>query len=423
VSPPQQKVRAQRGQSAGRGVRLGPEVLTAASDNDPTNVGTAMLVGAQTGYQLSWVAILVAPLLAVVLTIAAQVGIVARDDLQSLVRRHYGARAARLLLGSVVVVNLVTMAADLQAGAAGLGILAGVGSSWFVLPLGCALVALLLVGKYDEVVAVLRYVLIGFLAFGAAAILARPDWAHVLRSSLVPALSLRPAALAGALALVGTTLTAYVYLWETIAVGVEAPAPVGQAASELKRSRAGAVIGAIATALILWFMLITAAATLGVHHEKVASAQDAALALRPLAGSAAADLFALGLVASAVVALPVLMTTTAHVIGTEFQWRRGLSQGIRHASGFYAVLAASIALAAAVDLAGVSLLDMLIAASVIGGLGTPAGLILLIRLARDRAVMGDKTISAGLAMAGWLVTAAIGVLGIAYIVVGLVRLA
>lgn len=175
--------------------------------------------------------------------------------------------------------------------------------------------------------------------------------------------------------------------------------------------------------MILWFMLITAAATLGVHHEKVASAQDAALALRPLAGSAAAGLFALGLVASAVVALPVLMTTTAHVIGTEFQWRRGLSQGISHASGFYAVLAASIALAAAVDLAGVSLLDMLIAASVIGGLGTPAGLVLLIRLARDRAVMGDKTISAGLAAAGWLVTAAIGVLGVVYIVVGLIRVA
>jgi Mn2+/Fe2+ NRAMP family transporter len=378
-----------------------------------------MLVGAQTGYQLSWVSLLVAPLLAVVLTIAAQVGIVARDDLQSLVRKHYGLGAARLLLVSVVAVNLVTIAADLQAGAAGLGILAGVGSSWFVLPLGFALVALLLVGRYDELVGVLRYVLIGFLAFGAAAVLASPDWSQVLRSSLVPALALRPAVLTGALALVGTTITAYVYLWETIAVGVEAPPPEGQAASALRRSRVGAVLGAVATAVILWLMLITAAATLGVHHEKVASAQDAALALRPMAGSAAADLFAVGLVASAVVALPVLMATTAHVIGTEFQWRRGLSQGIRRAGGFYAVLAASIALAAAVDLAGVPLLDMLIAASVVGGLGTPAGLVLLIRLARDRDVMGDRTISVGLAMAGWLVTAAIGVLGVVYIVVGL----
>jgi Mn2+/Fe2+ NRAMP family transporter len=417
VSP--QEVRAPRGRFVGGGARLGPEVLTAASDNDPTNVGTAVLVGAQTAYQLSWVALLVAPLLAVVLTIAAHVGIVARDDLQSLVRKHYGLGPARLLLMSVVVVNLVTMAADLQAGAAGLGILAGVGPSWFVLPLGLALVALLLAGRYDDVVGVLRYVLVGFLAFGAAAVVARPDWSEVLRSSLVPALPLRPAEVAGALALVGTTLTAYVYLWETIAVGVEAPRPAGNAATELRASRVGAVIGAIATAVILWFMLITSAATLGAHHMPVSSALGAARALRPLAGSAAAELFAVGLVTSAVVALPVLMATTAHVIGTEFDWRRGLSHGIRHASGFYAALAASIALAAAVDLAGVSLLDMLVAASVIGGLGTPVGLVLLIRLARDRTVMGDRTISVRLAAAGWLVTAVVGVLGIVYILVGL----
>jgi Mn2+/Fe2+ NRAMP family transporter len=417
VSP--QEVRAPRGRYALGGVWLGPEVLTAASDNDPTNVGTAVVVGAQTGYQLSWVALLVAPLLAVILTIAAHVGIVARDDLQSLVRKHYGPSAARLLLISVVVVNLVTIAADLQAGAAGLGILAGVGASWFVVPLGLALVALLLAGRYDKVVGVLRYVLVGFLSFGAAAVLAGPDWLQVLRSSLVPRLSLSPAALAGALALVGTTLTAYVYLWETIAVGVEAPPPAAHTAASLRASRVGAVIGAIATAVILWFMLITSAATLGVHHEAVSSAQGAAYALRPLAGSAAADFFAVGLVASAVVALPVLMATTAHVIGTELDWHRGLSHGIRHASGFYAALAASIVLAAAVDLAGVPLLKMLIAASVIGGLGTPVGLILLIRLARDRSVMGDRTISVRLAAVGWLVTALIGVLGVVYILVGL----
>jgi len=416
-----QKVCAQRGRPPSRGVRFGPEVLTAASDNDPTNVGTAMLVGAQTGYQLSWVALLVAPLLAVVLTIAASVGIVARDDLQSLVRKHYGPAAARLLLASVVIVNLVTIAADLQAGAAGLGILTGHGAGWFVLPLGFALVALLLLGKYDEVVAVLRYVLIGFLAFGAAAVLARPDWPRLLRSSLVPALSVRPAELGGALALVGTTLTAYVYLWETIAVGVEAPTPAIHAAGELRRSRAGAVIGAVATAVILWFMLVTAAATLGAHHTTVSSAQGAAAALRPLAGSAAADLFAVGLVTSAVVALPVLMATTAHVVGTEFDWRRGLSHGIRNASGFYTALAASIALAAVVDLAGVSLMDMLVAASIIGGLGTPVGLAMLMRLARNRDVMGDKTISARLAAAGWLVTVAIGTLGVVYIFVAVVR--
>lgn len=398
--------------------RIGPEVLTAASDNDPTNVGTAVIVGAQTGYQLSWVALLVAPLLGVVLAIAAQVGVVARSDLQSLVLKHYGQRVARVLLLSVVLVNLVTIAADLQAGAAGIGLLAGIGSSWVVLPLGLALVALLLIGKYDELVAVLRFVLVGFLAFGAAAVAAHPDWLQVLKGSLVPTLSLRPDALAGTIALLGTTLTAYVYLWETITVGVEETPDDSPGGKGLAWPRLGAVIGAVSTAVILWFMLITSAATLGLHHETVATAQGAARALRPIAGSFAADLFAVGLIASAVVALPVLMATTAYVVGAEFNWRRGLSERVSHARGFYTVLAASIALAAIVDLVGVPLLGMLVVASVIGGLATPIGIILLVRLARNPLVMGDRPISAGLALAGWTVAIVVGGFGLLFIVGG-----
>ncbi len=148
---------------------IGPELVSAASDNDPTNVGTAAAVGAQTGYQLSWLALLIAPLLGIVLTIAAQVGAVARDDLQSLTLKRYGQGVAAVLLVSVVVVNLVTIAADLQAGAAGIGLLAGVGSRWLVVPLGAAVAGLLLAGRYAQVVAVLRYLMLGFVAFGTAA--------------------------------------------------------------------------------------------------------------------------------------------------------------------------------------------------------------------------------------------------------------
>lgn len=142
---------------------IGPELLSGASDNDPTNVGTAVAVGARTAYQLSWVALLVAPLLGVVLTIAAHVGTVARADLQTLTVKRYGQRVGAVLLVSDVLVNVVTIAADLQAGAAGIGLLAGVDPRWLVVPLGLALLGLLVVGKYDEVVAVLRYVCWAFL--------------------------------------------------------------------------------------------------------------------------------------------------------------------------------------------------------------------------------------------------------------------
>lgn len=391
-------------------------MLAASSDNDPTNVGTAAVVGAQTGYRLSWVALLVAPLLGVVLTIAAQVGIVARNDLQSLTLKRYGHRVAAVLLVSVVVVNVVTIAADVEAGAAGIALFAAVDSRWVVLPFGLALVGLLFVGKYDEVVVVLRYLLLGFLAFAAAAILAQPDWSRLLRSSVVPALSLRRDELAGGLALVGTTLTAYVYVWETVERGVESPADDAQGGEGLARTRVGAVVGAVFTAVIFWSMLVASAATLGRNHQTPASAQDAARALRPLAGALASDLFAAGLIISAVVALPVLMATTAYVVGAHFDWRRGLSEGVGQARGFYGVLAASIGLALGVAVAGVSVLDMLVAASVIAGFGTPIGVVLLVLLGRDRDVMGDRPISGYLAIAGWTVATVVGGLGLLYVV-------
>lgn len=392
---------------------IGPELISGASDNDPTNVGTAVAVGAATTYQLAWLALLVAPLLGVVQTIAAQVGGVARNDLQTLTLRRYGRGVAALLLASVVAVNIVTIAADLQAGSAAIGLLADIDSRYLVVPFGLALVALLLVGKYAEVMGVLRYLLLGFLAFGAAALLAHPDWPDLLRSSVVPTLSLRRDVVAGALALLGTTLTSYVYVWETIGRGVEEPFD-GLAGSGLKRARAGAALGAIFTAVILWFMLVASAATLGQHHNTVTSAQEAAQALRPVAGSAAADLFALGLVVSSIVALPVLMATTAYVVGAQFDWRRGLSERVRHARGFYSVLGASMALAFAVTLAKVSVIDMLVAASVIGGFGTPFGLVILVLLARDQTVMGARAISGRLAVAGWTVIVVVSGLGLLF---------
>jgi len=410
---------------------IGPEIIAGASDNDPTNVGTAAVVGAQTGYRLSWVALLVAPLLGVVLAIAAQVGLAARSDLQTLTRQRYGRGLAAVLLVSVVVVNVVTIAADLQAGSAGIGLLTGVSSRWLVLPLGAGLGALLLIGRYGQVVALLRWVLPGFLVFTAAAVLARPDWPRLLRASLVPGLSLGGHDLAGSLALLGTTLTSYVYVWETVQRGVEEPGESEPGESEpggaergdgrLARARTGAIAGAVFTALILWSMLVASAATLGRHHQAAASAQDAARSLRPLAGPLAGDLFAAGLVVSTVVALPVLIASTAHVVGAQFDWRRGLSQPVGQARGFYAALAISIGLAVAVSLAGIPVLRMLVVASVIGGLGTPLGLVILVRLARDPQVMNGQTISRPLAAAGWTVAVAVTALGVLLLAVAAAR--
>ena len=224
-------------------------------------------------------ALLVAPLLGVVLTIAAQIGVVARIRVarSRLSSDHLlGQRVAKVLLLSVVLVNLVTIAADLQAGAAGIGLLAGIGSSWVVLPLGLALVALLLIGRSDEVVAVLRYVLVGFLAFGVA----------VSRSSgPAPGPQGKPGADPVAAARGSGRLPRVaryhadrlrLFVGDDFGGGRGAPREAAGEADGPVWPRLGAVIGAVSTAVILWFMLITSAATLGMHHETIATAEDAA---------------------------------------------------------------------------------------------------------------------------------------------------
>jgi len=396
---------------------IGPELISGASDNDPTNIGTAAVVGARTSYQLSWVALLVGPLLYVVLAVAGQVGAATGSDMQSLTVKHYGRMVGALLLISLVVVNVATIAADLQAGAAAVGLLIGADSRWLVLPLGLGVAGLLMIGRYGQVVAVLRYLLPGFLAFTAAAVIARPDWPRVLAASLVPDLSLARAEPAGALALLGTTLTGYVYVWETVQRGPEEPASDRTAgrAGRIGRVRAGAAAGGAFTAVILWSILVAAASTLGLHHRPASSASDAAAALRPLAGSLARELFAAGLVISALAALPVLVASTGYVIGAHFDWRRGLSQPVSRAGRFYAVVAASIVIATITSLAGVPVLGMLVAASVIGGLGTPVGLVILLCLARNRKIMNGTPVSVRLAAAGWMITVFVGGLGLLFL--------
>jgi Mn2+/Fe2+ NRAMP family transporter len=220
----------------------------------------------------------------------------------------------------------------------------------------------------------------------------------------------------GGLALLGTTLTSYVYIWETVGRGSEQSPSDTLSDHGLARARMGAIVGAVFTAVILWFMLVASAATLGQHHESVGSARDAARALGPLAGARATDLFAVGLVTSAVVALPVLMATTAYVVGAQFDWRRGLSERLGHARAFYGALAASVALGFAASLAKVSVIGVLVAASVVGGFGTPLSLILLVLLARDSTVMGSRPISRRLAIAGWAVAVLVGGFGLLFLI-------
>lgn len=316
---------------------LVPGLVAGASDNDPTTVASLSVIGATTIYRLSWLVILVIPMLVIIQVVSATVGVVARGGLEDVVRHRYGKAWAFLVLLLVLAVNLITLAADLEGGSAALSLLTGLSYRWFIAPFGLGVALLLIRGNYHALERVLKYVLLVFVAYIITAFVARPHWDTVLHDTFIPHLSISSAYIAGALALLGTTLTSYAYVWETIEEAEERP-PIRR----LGLVQVDAASGMIAAGVIFWFIVIGTGATLGVHHQQVQTAQDAANALAPLAGRFASVIFGVGLLASAILALPVLAATSAYVMAEAFGWRASLDSHFGQARSFYGAMIASL---------------------------------------------------------------------------------
>jgi Mn2+/Fe2+ NRAMP family transporter len=379
---------------------MGAGLVAAASDNDPTTVGSLSVIGASTGFQLLWLVVLVIPMLAVVQVISGSIGVVCRQQLQKAIERGYGKTWSVIALVSVVAVSTVTLAADLEGGAAALELISHLAYRFLILPLALAVGALLVLGSYRRITQVLRYLLLVFVAYIGAAFLARPDWLAVLRYSFVPHFSLSGDVVAGALALLGTTLTSYAYYWESIEESEEHPS-----LRLLPAIKLDAALGMVGAGIIFWFIIVTTAATIGAHHGRVETAEDAARALVPFAGRFASLLFGIGLLASALLAVPVLAATNGYAAASVFGWRAGLDLHYRQGRAFYNVVLGSLVIALVLTLAGVAPIRLLFISSILGGLGTPITLGLMMLVARNRKVMHGRPISLGLAVAGWCVTA------------------
>lgn len=348
---------------------------------------------------MAWLVVLLLPMLAVVQAIAASVAAVSHMSLQEAIRYSYGRSPAIVAALAIVVIGLLTLGADVQAGAEAVTLLTGVPFYYFVLPLVVILGWMLATQSYLKVERFLAWLTLIFLCYVASAVFARPDWGTVLRAIVVPHFESTPAYLAGAIALLGTTLTSYVYIWESIEVAERRPKQ-----SQVRAFKADAVIGMLVAGSSFLFILVASAATLGGHHPAIRTAAEAAAALRPVAGGWDRSLFAIGLLASAMIAIPVIAATNGYVVAQTAGVRAGLTSKPRDARLFYVVIFATLASGAGLAMLPIPTISLLYWVSVAAGLATPITLALTMLVAQNPRTMRERPISGQLAVAGWTVT-------------------
>jgi NRAMP (natural resistance-associated macrophage protein)-like metal ion transporter len=397
--------------------KLGPGLVTGASDDDPSGIATYAAAGAAYGYGTLWTALVTFPLMAGVQLICAKIGMVCGCGLAAVMRRHYPALLTYPAVLALVIANTINAAADLGAVAAGVNLLLPIPALYLILPIAVGILALQVWGSYRTIATVFKWLTLALFAYIGAAFLARPDWRAVGKGTFVPSVSLDSEFLGMLVAILGTTISPYLFFWqanqeveEEIRKGRKHRRQrQGATEHELKEAAVDVNSGMLLSNVVMYFIILATGATLhqAGQHE-VASATDAAEALRPLAGDAAFVLMGLGLIGSGVLAFPILTGSAAYAVAELFGWNHGLDEKPARAKGFYAVIAVATALAMVINFMGLDLMKALVWTAIINGLLAPPLLVIVMLVANNPKIVGKKVNGPVLNVLGWGATILVG---------------
>lgn len=379
---------------------LGPGLVTGAADDDPSGISTYATAGAAFGYGVLWTALFSFPLMAAVQFACARLGIVTGRGLAGVLRARYPRWVVWGACVLLLTANTVNIAADLAGMSDGLALITGVSSVWYHCLFAVLIVALLVVTSYRAMARVLQWLTLVLLAYVGAALLARPPWRAVAAATLWPSLEPSRRYATVLVAILGTTISPYLFFWQASQEveergalsrgGVSARA--GPRADAMRAARSDVVAGMFASNAIAFFIMLTTAATLytaGVRD--IGSAREAAAALRPLAGGGASLLFALGLIGTGMLGVPVLAGSTAYAIADAGGWSGSMNDRPRQAPVFYAVIALGMLIGMALNHTGVSGFRLLFWSAVLNGVLAPPLLWLILVISNSRRVMGAET--------------------------------
>ncbi|HEX7497572.1 MAG TPA: divalent metal cation transporter, partial [Candidatus Limnocylindrales bacterium] len=373
VDPKIAELRAEKNSFKRLGKTLGPGLITGASDDDPSGIGTYVQAGAQYGFVTLWTTLAMLPMQTAVQYICAKIGLVTGKGLAGVLREHYP-RALYPAVIALVVANTLNAGADIGAIAAAINLLVPIPAWVFIVPVSLGIIGLQVFGSYRMIEKVFMWLALALLAYIGAALFARPDIVKVLAGTLVPTIRLDPAYIGIIVALLGTTISPYLFFWqasqeveEQISLGRrQLRQRQGASRSELKYAMWDTVAGMVFSEVVAYFIILAAGATLfAAGKTDVASATDAAAALRPLAGDAAALLLAIGLIGAGVLAVPVLTGSAAYGVAEAFGWRSGLDRQFKGAPQFYLVIVAATLVGMAINFLGINPITALVLTAVL----------------------------------------------------------
>jgi NRAMP (natural resistance-associated macrophage protein)-like metal ion transporter len=388
---------------------LGPGLITGAADDDPSGISTYSVAGAAFGYTTLWIALLTFPLMAAIQLMCARLGMVTGRGLAAAVRMHYPRWVLWGACSILVVANIINIGADLGGMAEATELITGIRSLIWIPVYALLIIGLLFWSSYQLMARIFKWTTLVLFAYVFASFYAHVDWRHALAVTFLPHLEWSRGFLAVLVAILGTTISPYLFFWQA-AQEVEEGRTNSRSlagrkssiAGQLRSARADTMVGMFFSNLIMYFIILTTAATLHAHGQTdITSARQAAEALRPLAGNGAYLLFTLGLIGTGMLGVPVLVGSCAYAVAEGAVWRGSMADKPRLAPKFYAVMAVAMVLGIVLDYLGFNAVKMLFWSAVINGLLAPPLILLVVLLTSNPKVMGKRVNPPLLKYLGW----------------------
>ena len=369
--------------------RIGPGIVTGAADDDPSGIGTYSQIGAVQGYRALWVAPFLLPFAFAIQEACARIALVTGEGLARVIKRRFPAPVLYLMVLLVAIANTVNIAADLSSMAAVLGMFIPLHQLFTVVLIAVLVSVAEIVIPYHRYARVLRWLCLSLLSYVVVLFVAKVDWPQVFAGLTHISLSFTKTDISALIALAGTTISPYLFFWqaaEEMEEGLHAP-DISQ--THVHAMRGDVFAGMLSGVFVMFAIMTTTAATLyGTGLTNITSPEQAAAALRPIAGDFAGLLFALGILGTGLLAVPVLAGSTAYAVSEAFGWRESLERKPSQAKQFYAVIAASMAIALALNLLGINPMQSLVLAAIINGISAPILMLVIWNIARDRQLLG-----------------------------------